>query len=571
MKFLAIHILFVAALAIQPVSAQQKTVEERVEYAQTLLREGIQQKDSAKIAEGYYLLAKTEATALRLEAAYTLYYQALTYHIPLKNHYKAGKIYIRLADLELRQQDPEKAKYYIHEAIQICSTHSLPKGLLSAYRLLGEIYLKEPDNPDGATSSTTASLDSALHYLQKAETLSIEIEDEKELATVRYNIGRLYAKRLDKRAIKKLEYAVEITSKNKPLTPIINSRTALAHAWLNFENPDEAKKIIAASEQLIGNNGNVELLTRAEHHTVYSKYYKTIGEWELALDHGEIATDIYNRIAKTERNINLSRWRVRFETEKKELELKMRKQELESREKVIAQQKYLILLAILSILLLALLCYFFYKNYKRQQSLSRKNAFLIQEQNHRVKNNLQVISSMLSLQQDQVLDPSAIKVLSENQTRIDSMMLLHRQLYENDEVELIDIEEFFYDIIASVALTFGKGDFEASLNMKVKYLDADLATSIGVVLNELIVNSFKHSFIDRTPQIEISSIQRQGNVEITYKDFGPVDIGEKFEECAKKGFGLQLVDMILFQVNGTLKYSYRNGSVFKITFKHKAI
>ncbi|MCD8539531.1 MAG: sensor histidine kinase, partial [Leadbetterella sp.] len=242
------------------------------------------------------------------------------------------------------------------------------------------------------------------------------------------------------------------------------------------------------------------------------------------------------------------------------------KQEIESKQTLIGQQRLMVGLSVLFLLILAVLSYFLYKNYAKQKALSRKNSILMHEQNHRVKNNLQVISSMLSLQVDYLNDPESQKVFSESQTRIDCMVHLHRQLYENSGVEHINIRDLLHDVTRSVAFTFGFRDFEAELNLEVEFLKTDTATSIGLVFNELLINSFKYAFTGKKPMAAISSKQSGQHIKIIYRDFGQKDLTEIFKNPAQKSFGLNLVDMILFQINGTLDYSYNNGSVFTISF-----
>src|SRR5690606_28132456 len=114
----------------------------------------------------------------------------------------------------------------------------------------------------------------------------------------------------------------------------------------------------------------------------------------------------------------------------------------------------------------------------------------------------------------------------------------HRQLYENGNADSIDIEDFFYDVVNSVALSFGVGRLQTNLSMGVRFLKTDTATAIGVIINELAMNSIKHAFKEKTPLIEISSKQTKNKVEITYKDCGDTDLKEIIGNSDKKGFGL---------------------------------
>src|SRR5690606_37034860 len=297
-------------------------------------------------------------------------------------------------------------------------------------------------------------------------------------------------------------------------------QTGLAEAWLMLGKPSNAEAVLSSSKKIMDEGFDIRAITVADHHAAYSAYYKSMGDWENALYHREKALTAYQLMAKVDRDGNISRWRVRLETEKKDLALKLRSQEVESKQALIYQQQLFLGILFLCFLLLILLSYFLYRNLKKQESLSQKNAVLMREQNHRVKNNLQVISSMLSLQHDYLGDELSKKVFSESRTRIDSMILLHRQLYENGNAELIDVEDFFYDVVNSVALSFGVGILKSNLSMEARFLKIDTATAIGVIINELAMNSFKHAFKGKTPSIEISSKQTKGKVEIIYKDCG---------------------------------------------------
>lgn len=471
--------------------------------------------------------------------------------------------------MEMGLKNLKRALYYTKDALAIFQQHHLQKGIYASYKILGEIYMYRNEDPNSHTLITrTIPLDSVLFYAEKTEQLAQASGDDKELASIRYYLGCMHLEENNPIAIDNLTFAVNTLEKYPPGVSLLNALKELARAEMRFGALKDAGKTLAKAQRIVDDSQNIWYNSSAAYYITYSEYHKASGNWEEALKMYEKAM-IYSRlIVQQERNQNINRWRIRLETEKKELELKLQEKELESHSRTIALQKLMILLSVISLILLGTMSFFLYKNYRKQQQLSRKNAFLIREQNHRVKNNLQVISSILSLQQQYLTDATSRNVLSESQARIDSVVMLHRQLYENNDFELIDMEQLFDDIITSAAITFGQGFVDSELDMEEKYLEPDTATSVGVIVSELVINSFKYAFRDYPPKIYIRSRANRNKIEVIYQDFGPYNLEDIFRNPERKGFGLQLIDLILKQIDGKLSYSFQDGSVFRITFCH---
>lgn len=543
--------------------AQTDSIEDRIAYAKGVLNEGLKKNDSVKMAEGYYLLAKRMVDVNNLEEAYRLFYLSLKLNEKLENHYNRGRIFMRLSELEIDLGNFEGAKEFREEATLIFKNNNLKEEIKAAHSSLG---FPQFQNIYSERQYASLDPDSLLRYFKKQEKEAITQKNNMDLALLRYLIGNVYSELKDKRAITYLESAVNLAKSNQLLRPSVRYYIALASTYILFDQLSKAEVILAESQEIINKGHFQPPSVLSDHYESYSKYYAATGDWKSALIARDSSSRYLRHLIKSDRTGNISRWRVQMETEKKDLELKLNKQEIENKQNLIRQQQLFMRILVVFSLILILLTYYLYKNYRKQAVLTRKNSILVQEQNHRVKNNLQVISSMLNLQVDYLNDLKSKNIFSESQTRIDSMVLLHRQLYENDNVEFINIHDLLHDISQSVALTFGRVSFEIVLNMEVNQLKTDLATSVGLIINELIINSFKYVFIDRPPKIAISSRQNGAFVEISYRDFGTKDLTDLFQYPDLKGFGLNLVDMILFQINGTLDYQYESGSVFSISF-----
>ncbi len=545
--------------------AQNTTETERLQYARSVLNEGLKNKDSAAIAEGYYLLGKHEVRILNYSEAYRFFYLSLHINEKLNDHYKTGRIYLRLSEVEIEQGNIEKGREYVQQAIDIFEKHKIADGLRSAYHA-ASVIRSQFDPVDN--HHFRMNLNRALQFAREAEKLQASGQTTGEPAGAKFWIGYLYLKSGNPKALNYLEEAVKSVPQYETGTPLLTYSTLLASAYIYFGKTDRAFQVLRHCQQMIDSGLSFSSAVVASHYDTFSSYYQATGDWKNAWIQKETAVKLHLENAKADSKGKVSRWRVQLETEKKDLELKLQKQEIETKQKLINQQQMFTVVAVLLILSLLVTSYFLYVNYKKQRLLSHKNAILVQEQNHRVKNNFQVISSLLNLQSDLLQDEKAKNIFSESRTRIDSMMLLHRQLYEQNHMEMIQMEDLLRDVAASVATTFGIPDFRCEFDIEVKFLRADLARSVGLIVNELMVNSFKHVLKNETSGIKIYTYQKDHNLTLIYKDPGKDDLSGILKDEDKKSFGLHLIDMILFQVNGTLNYRHEDGSVFTITLSN---
>ena len=160
---------------------------------------------------------------------------------------------------------------------------------------------------------------------------------------------------------------------------------------------------------------------------------------------------------------------------------------------------------------------------KLRQSLAEKEA-LLKEIHHRVKNNLQIVSSLLYLQEDAMQDPKGVEILRESQNRVKSMALIHEQLYGTDNLAKIDFGRYVHSLAANLFDAYGIDPAWLRLNIKADdiSLGVDMAVPSGLIVNELVSNAIKHAF----PQgaggtIEIIiRILKSGQMEIVVADDG---------------------------------------------------
>ena len=199
-----------------------------------------------------------------------------------------------------------------------------------------------------------------------------------------------------------------------------------------------------------------------------------------------------------------------------------------------------------------------------EQQLVEINT-LAKESHHRIKNNLQVVSSLLKLQSNHVASSSAKTALTEAYGRVRTIALIHQKLYKDDSFSKVNLEEFLHQLLSNISTSMGNEHMiVVSENIELIWMKVDAAIFIGLIVNELVTNSFKYAF-DEEEQGEINvSIRKKGElVEIEVRDNGNGYSQEMLTE-QKEAFGLNIVRSLLRIFKGQLEIFNENGAVSKV-------
>lgn len=207
------------------------------------------------------------------------------------------------------------------------------------------------------------------------------------------------------------------------------------------------------------------------------------------------------------------------------------------------------------------------ENLKR--SLAEKEI-LLKEVHHRVKNNMQIISSILKMQERQVDDPRLKIVLEESQNRIRSMALIHENLYRNENLANILFSNYVKSLAGNLARTFAEQHGKVSFEYDIEdiYLPLDTGIPCGLIINELLSNSFKYAFegMDQGKiNINLKRLDERSFVLEVFDNGVGLPEGLVFEGTGS--LGMKIVTKLVQQIEGTLDYSYDNGARFTIKFK----
>jgi two-component sensor histidine kinase len=201
----------------------------------------------------------------------------------------------------------------------------------------------------------------------------------------------------------------------------------------------------------------------------------------------------------------------------------------------------------------------------------REKEVLLKEVHHRVKNNLQVISSLLDMQACSVQDRAAIAALEDSQYRVRTMAYVHERLYQSENLAEIDVTEYLESLVGHLMAAYKGGTHQVAVNTSIApiALDLDSAISLGLIANELVSNCLKYAFPPEHTglcEVDVSLDTRDGDrVTLLVSDNG-VGLPPDLSIESAQSLGLRLVEMLTQQLRGTLELDRSEGTAFRLTF-----
>jgi two-component sensor histidine kinase len=236
-----------------------------------------------------------------------------------------------------------------------------------------------------------------------------------------------------------------------------------------------------------------------------------------------------------------------------------------------SEQKEEILFLVSGIALLLLFLaglFLLFRRVRRQKDLIARQSgelgIMMKELHHRVKNNLQVVTSLLSLQSYRLKDEEALDAIRLSRQRVQAMSFIHQRLYMGENSRSVDMEEYLSDLARSLIIAYGyvPEDFDLRLEVTGKWMDVDKALPLGLIANEIITNALKYAYTghDR-PSLHIRLTADKEGYLFLVKDNG-CNWDEKQWLEANSSFGRQLVTSLCRQLNATEALTIDNGAIF---------
>jgi two-component sensor histidine kinase len=200
-------------------------------------------------------------------------------------------------------------------------------------------------------------------------------------------------------------------------------------------------------------------------------------------------------------------------------------------------------------------------------SLQEKEV-LLKEVHHRVKNNLQVISSLLDLQAGHSRDARVIEMFRDSQNRVSSMGLIHERLYQAEDLARVDFAEYIQGLVNNLFYSYSADAAAISLEIRVEdvVLDVDRGIPCGLIVNELVSNSLKYAFpAGRQGRLQVHMRHQDDSLVLVVADDG-IGIPEEFDVGRTTSLGLRLVSTLVRQLKGSLTLSRDEGTRFSVQF-----
>ncbi|MEL6659836.1 MAG: histidine kinase dimerization/phosphoacceptor domain -containing protein [Bacteroidota bacterium] len=493
------------------------------------------------------------------------------------------------------------------EAYQIASEHGFPAKASLVLNNMGILYRKQERYVE------------ALDAYQKSLAVKRQLQDSLGQANTYFNIGAVYAK-IDSlpQAIEAIQQAKQHYLVLQQLTSISECDQALGHAYFDTEEFAKAYDLLAPLERideltftqdkvyilhlllaelalkreeyaeanrLLGDIKGITTSESEEEKSVYYKLRSTLaekrGQPKEALEMYQLHI-AHQQALQTREN---SRYREtlvqQFQAREKDLEIRNLNEVNQAQGQALSVRNTALTWGSIALLLMAILLYALYslyqKNRKNRQQLYEQNVkisealdqneLLLREIHHRVKNNLQVITSLLSIQERKMVNTDTRDALRSSKFRIQSMSILHKILYQGDDLKEVAASEYLRELAHHVLDSF-QPDAEISLQVNAAplSLDVDTLVSLGLISNELMTNALKHAFSGRTKgHIQLDFHKQEGNLILSVSDDGVGFSGTDFP-TQQGSLGTRLIHAFTKRLDGQLTIDQAPGTRVEIVF-----
>lgn len=388
-------------------------------------------------------------------------------------------------------------------------------------------------------------------------------------------------------AIPLLEADVAASTIAKEYRSAYNANLMLIKVYLKLKKPQTVKKYLDSIRVI--QERYPDMFCDSKVNLIYGEYYNLIKDYKMAAqyyNHYIQSNDSVLSIEKERHFINQS---VAYNVQNKELELRQKNIILanakleESKQKTYRAYTVTGIVLLIAIIILLILNNQYSKKREKElaqinkqiqsqnivieQSLKEKEI-LLKEIHHRVKNNLQIITSMLSLQISKTNSEDSKFILNEAKQRIASIALTHQILYQKGNFSSLQLNDFISKLILQIESTISQNNVSITLNIQPNNTSVNIDTAIplGLIVNEILTNCFKHAFPNnRSGNIAVTLVKELNKTVLTISDNG---IGFNVENTLQnKSLGLELIEILSDQLSASLKTINDNGTKYILTLK----
>ncbi len=319
-------------------------------------------------------------------------------------------------------------------------------------------------------------------------------------------------------------------------------------------------------------------------HRLQGRLWEKQGRYQAAFKEAQLVSTLNDTLYNQEQSKIIHELEARYERTRKDqeiAELNTQKQVVELKLKKSRRSNFLVILGlILAAGLLVVLYLFNRQRRKNSQALAQKNQviakalgekeILLEEIHHRVKNNMQIISSLLSLQTDYIEDDKAQNALREGRNRVQSMAIIHQNLYQEEQTLGIEMEDYIQNLSESLFNSYNISPDRIHLKTEIDNLQLDVETVIplGLILNELLTNALKYAFPeDRNGEVLVRFHQAKEGLVLEVKDNG-IGIPENISTEQAGGFGLKLIQTFAQKLRAQVSIQNQEGTLVQLLIQN---
>lgn len=418
------------------------------------------------------------------------------------------------------------------------------------------------------------NISAAESYRDSAVRLAATLSDAQLTATVSTQLGLLQMAKQNYRAA--IGYYLDAVNGFKSADNkerLANSYSNLGKAYTKAGDYKQARLCFDSLKKLY-DHLNGPLISRMGYYEGLEKLDSATGDWHNAYLHHKEYIRLKNNTLSQESIKQIVGSQFQYETEKKDALSKaaQEKKDVEVKEELRRQRNIRnSAFAVLALVLAFSVVVIRQRNKianekKRSDKLVTDKELLLREIHHRVKNNLEIVSSLLALQSAQIDDAHTKEAMLEGQNRVQSIGIVHQKLYQGDNLGAVEMKDYFINLSESILDSFGaEGRINVELAMDKLDVDIDTAVPLGLIVNELLTNTLKYAFPGNQKGSVRIKLEKQtdGLLHLEVSDNG---VG-KSGETKGTGFGGQLISLLTRQLNGSMTEEIKNGTHISFDFK----
>lgn len=529
------------------------------------------------------------------DSALTYYEESIRVFKKLQDSTKVAFLQINLSKIFRERGLYDQAIEMLFDAMRILETKPLDYTLGDCYNALGIVYRLDQKythslryhrkalavrkqtnytlgiagslNNIGNVLKDMRSYDSAVYYFERALEVKRTLNDRSSIASTIHNLGDVKFSQGNFEKAK--EYYLESLLLKKQSTDMagqVATLTSLAECEFSQNQYATSFKYLKEASTIEVSLGGL-LEQRKRILELYVKLSRATGKFKEASDYAQSLMVVKDSLFNQNKEKSIVQSQARYDIEKRDQQITILNTEKELIATTIRAKNNWIIALIIAITLTCVIAMLIFNSFRLARNGKRRVEVLMKELHHRVKNNLQILSSVLSLQTQHLTDENAILSAKSTEGRINAMALIHRKLYSDDKNTIVSTRGYFRELIEFLVSSYGWNENQLILTVDIDEveLDVDKAIRIGLIVNELISNAFKHAYTEQAqPRLTIQLKQQQQQLLITIKDNGSgvstVDV------TAEQKFGTRMIAMLVKELKGTHVVESLAGTTHKLTF-----